>query len=725
MELLKSEIEIWGGIECSFNRVADRYTDQLELAGHYKRKDDIGRLADLGIKALRYPVLWEKHCPVSNSPIDWTHTEEVLIKLRELNITPIAGLVHHGSGPSYTNMYDDSFAEGLASYAAKVAAEFPWLEYYTPINEPLTTARFCGLYGHWYPHGTSDSQFLRILYTECKATVLAMKAIRLVNPDAKLVQTEDLGKTHSTETLKYQAEFENTRRWLSLDFLCGRVTPGHPLYTYLVHLGITEEELSFFSDDPCPPSIIGINHYITSERFIDENRDNYPSHTWGGNGRDNYADVEAVRVSGDCMAGPYNLFKEAWERYNLPMAITEVHLHCTREEQMRWFHYIWRAANELKKDGADIRAVTAWAMLGSFEWCSLLTRVNGDYESGLFDITGLTPRPTALATMAKALASEHSYTHPVLEDKGWWERPCRVSYITNNTPVAETYVTQASRPVMITGKTGALGQAFGRICQRRGMHYIILGRDDLDIANPGDIEKIIREYNPWSIINTAGFERIDAAESDPENCFRVNSIGPREMAYQCNKYDVKFVTFSSDLVFDGKKRDPYLESDVVSPINVYGESKVRAEHGVMASNPGALIIRTSAFFGPWDSYNFVANALYSFKHKLPFKALSDVTVSPTYLPDLVNITLDLLLDDESGIWNITNKGEISWARLAGEVAERAGYSSRNMDLVSLSEMKLPAPRPRYSVLKSEKGFELPSMNNALERFFNEQQLMTI
>src|SRR6185295_11672948 len=113
--------------------------------------------------------------------------------------------------------------------------------------------------------------------------------------------------------LKYQANFENKRRWLSLDLLCGKVTPRHPLYRYMLRFGITPNELLFFEENPCPPSVIGINHYVTSERFIDENLEKYPRHTWGGNRRHQYADVEAVRVSVDCMAGPYALFKEAWE----------------------------------------------------------------------------------------------------------------------------------------------------------------------------------------------------------------------------------------------------------------------------------------------------------------------------------------------------------------------------------------------------------------------------
>ena len=91
---------------------------------------------------MRYPVLWEKHQPCPDTEIDWTCTEKKLDSLRAHGIKPIAGLVHHGSGPAFANIHEDSFPEKLAEYAQKVAEKFPWIEYYTPINEPLTTARF-------------------------------------------------------------------------------------------------------------------------------------------------------------------------------------------------------------------------------------------------------------------------------------------------------------------------------------------------------------------------------------------------------------------------------------------------------------------------------------------------------------------------------------------------------------------------------------------------------
>ena len=123
-----------------------------------------------------------------------------------------------------------------------------------------------------------------------------MQAIRKINPAAKLVQTEDLSKTHSTPLLAYQADFENKRRWLTYDLLCGKVNQHHFFWNYFISLGIPETDLQFFLDNTCPPDIMGFNYYVTSERYLDENIENYPACTHGGNGRHRYADTEAVRA---------------------------------------------------------------------------------------------------------------------------------------------------------------------------------------------------------------------------------------------------------------------------------------------------------------------------------------------------------------------------------------------------------------------------------------------
>src|SRR5687767_8285860 len=110
-------IELWGGIECTVNRVGDTYFSQLDRNGHATRLEDLERIAALGIKALRYPVLWERTAPDGPAKADWHWADERLTRLRDLGVTPIAGLVHHGSGPPHTSLIDPSFSDGLADYA--------------------------------------------------------------------------------------------------------------------------------------------------------------------------------------------------------------------------------------------------------------------------------------------------------------------------------------------------------------------------------------------------------------------------------------------------------------------------------------------------------------------------------------------------------------------------------------------------------------------------------
>lgn len=423
--LPRPPLELWGGVECTVNRVGDRWFDQLRAGGHDRRIDDLDLVADLGVRAVRYPVLWERTAPDATFECDFSWSDQRLSHLRRRDVTPIVGLVHHGSGPAHTSLLDPQFPHKLARYAAAVARRYPWVELWTPVNEPLTTARFAGLYGHWYPHHCDDASFVRALYHQCRGVQLAMREIRRVNPRARLIQTEDLGMTLSTQLLHYQAQFENERRFLSYDLLCGRVRRGHPLFDYLRRSGLSADALAALCDEP-PVDVLGVNHYVTSVRFLDERTWHYPSERAGGNGRHAYVDVEAVRVCEEDFVEPAELLRQLWARFHLPIAVTEAHLGCTEDEQIRWFKEIWDAARLVRELGVDVRAVTAWSLLGAFDWHCLVTRDEGCYEPGAFDVRHDPPRPTALATYLHDLSRRPDAVHPALSTPGWWRLPTRL-----------------------------------------------------------------------------------------------------------------------------------------------------------------------------------------------------------------------------------------------------------------------------------------------------------
>ena len=597
---LRDPLELWGGVECTVNRVGDHSFDQLKSSGHAIRASDLDLIAGLGIRTLRSPLLWELTAPSYRVPIDWRWADDRLRRMAALSIRPIIGLVHHGSGPRYTSLTDPGFATGLAQYAEQVAKRFPWIQMYTPVNEPLTTARFSGLYGLWYPHGRDNATFARALVNQCRGTVLAMQAIRRVNCDAQLLQTDDLGRTASTRRMQYQADFDNERRWIAWDLLCGRVSRDHALYRFLIESGIEAAELGWFMDNPCPPDIVGINHYVTSDRFLDEHCDRYPAHFAGSNGRDLYADVDAVRVVPNYQPAWSSLLQEAWQRYRTPLVLSEVHLGCTREEQIRWFHEAWSAAGDARSGGVDVRAVTAWALFGSFNWNTLLTLDDGHYEPGAFDVRGTQPRPTALASLLRDLAAGAPARHPVLASRGWWDRPQRRLFASGDRALPgcpgprSRRKRDAARPILICAGSGSFARDVATACQRRGIEYRDLSGGRLDIHDPEELARALERMNPWATINAGGWEHAARADRDFIRLDGDNDLGPRALAIATSRHAIPLLTFSSQTT-----------------------SRATAD-ALMKHNPRALCVRAAAL-----------------------------------RPDLVNVSLDLLLDGECGLWHLS------------------------------------------------------------------------
>jgi dTDP-4-dehydrorhamnose reductase len=713
------QIEIWGGVECTLNRVGNVWHDQVERSGHARRASDLDLFAGLGIRTLRYPLLWERVAPHSLDQPDWSWTDERLARMRELGITPIAGLVHHGSGPSYTSLLDPNFPPLLARFAEQVAQRYPWITDYTPVNEPLTTARFSGLYGVWYPHCRSDKAFVRALLNQVWGTVLAMQAIRRVNPAARLIQTEDCGRCYGTTRTSRQVRFENHRRWLTWDLLTGRVDARHPVRKFLLKHGATTEELDRLQAHATPPSVVGLNYYLTSDRYLDHRLQHYPSNTHGGNGLIRYADVEAVRAREEGIAGHEAHLLEAWRRYRIPVALTEVHLACTREEQVRWLLEAWQGAQAAARQGARVVAITPWALLGSFDWDSLVTMPRGHYEAGAFDVRSAAPRATRVASAIRQLASGTMPARRSVQPQGWWRRPTRLLYASTITP--RDIIPAARKPLLVLGATGTLGRAFERMCHQRGLAVYCATRRDVNITDPQDVLALLKKLEPWAVVNATGYVRVDDAERDCDACFGVNTVGAVSVASACQQHGIQYVTYSSDLVFDGSQDKPYTETDTPRPLNVYGASKAEAERRVLEMMPNALVIRTSAFFGPWDAHNFVVQTLQSIRRGQRVAAAGDIVVSPTYVPDLVNATLDLLMDGETGLWHLANGGTATWFDFACEAAEACGERIDLIDRVAVSDLGWPAARPSYSALASVRGEVMRPRDEALAAFAQQQE----
>jgi dTDP-4-dehydrorhamnose reductase len=267
------------------------------------------------------------------------------------------------------------------------------------------------------------------------------------------------------------------------------------------------------------------------------------------------------------------------------------------------------------------------------------------------------------------------------------------------------------RKLLVTGATGTLGRAFARICEHRGLPFCVTSRAELNLADPASISAAIAHYRPWAVINAAGYVRVADAEDEPEACLAANATGAEFLAVACAASGIPLVTFSSDLVFDGKKGGAYHEEDPTCPTCVYGSSKASAEQRVLAAADQALIVRTSAFFGPWDRYNFAWATLAALARGEAVRASRDVVVSPTYVPDLCHATLDLLIDGEQGIWHLANDGAVSWHEFARRLAEGAGY-----DPALVLPVKGVAGN---TTLGSSRGMPMRPLDQSIDAFLRE------
>jgi len=654
-----------------------RSFDQLDRSGHLRRTDDLDLIAGLGITALRYPVLWEHVAPDGDlSRADWSRSDERLEHLRELGVRPIVGLLHHGNGPSDTDLLDPAFPERFAAYAAVVAERYPWVDAYIPVNEPLTTARFCGMYGFWHPHGRDRATMAKILHHQLHGSILAMRAIRDVNPRAEFIQNEDIAKVHATPTLAYEAAMQNERRWLTFDLLAGRVDPSHPMWPVFAD-AIGTEAIEAYVESPFPPDVVGFDHYVTSERFLDDALDPYPERYRSENGRHVFADVEAVWSLSDGPAGVEALLEEAWSRYELPIALTEVHLGGTRDEQMRWLVESYEAAVALRARGADVRGVTVWALLGMYDWNSLMLDPSGFYESGAFDVRDGTLRPTALAELIRELASGRPYTHPVLSVPGWWRRPERLIYRREQAPApaaADAHnVRRIGSPVAperadlhsVGGTTtrrrvgprlalvtngGMLADAFRTACATRGLAFdeVEIGRD----AEPEVVAEAIRSIDPWAVVDTLGFGPTDGVATEEAALGQrlrqsaVDAIGAAHgaAARSADTLGVAMLAASSWTVFAGRDDRPRTELETPDATTDLGRAWQRAETAVLEAAPSAFVVRPGPLLG---------SPLVPVKSQ---DTAGSLIVAPSFGPDVANVALDLLIDGETGVWHLANAG---------------------------------------------------------------------
>lgn len=285
--------------------------------------------------------------------------------------------------------------------------------------------------------------------------------------------------------------------------------------------------------------------------------------------------------------------------------------------------------------------------------------------------------------------------------------------------------------ILITGGKGQLGCQIKSILERNSSDISKLDEkfnncesrfidyDELDITNYNDVDAFIGSYKPDAIINCAAYTNVDGCERDSDAAFKVNSIGPRNLAAASEKYSVKLLHVSTDYVFNGEGTVPFREYDVPQPVSVYGKTKLLGEQYVRENCSRYFIVRTAWLYGEWGK-NFVYTIMKVAKEKGHVDVVNDQRGNPTYAEDLAHHILKLVLSDEYGIYHCTGTGECSWYDFACKIVEYSGIDATVSPITS-ADLNRSAKRPAYSsldnmMLRVTVGDEMRPWKEALKSF---------
>lgn len=259
---------------------------------------------------------------------------------------------------------------------------------------------------------------------------------------------------------------------------------------------------------------------------------------------------------------------------------------------------------------------------------------------------------------------------------------------------------QLRRRVLVAGATGMLGSDLAPVLAGAGCEVFARPRSDLDITRPEEIARAFRELRPEVVVNCAAFTKVDACESDPR-AMEVNAEGVALLARFSIRHGAKLVQISSDFVFDGEKRTPYVEEDATAPLSAYGRSKSLGEEAALRV-PTGLVVRASWLFGN-AGWNFVEAILKQVEAgKTELTVVEDQRGKPTATSDLAEAILALLVADAVGTYHFANRGEITWADFAREILRLADHAEVPVLPITSESLARPAKRPAYSVLDTGK-----------------------
>lgn len=252
------------------------------------------------------------------------------------------------------------------------------------------------------------------------------------------------------------------------------------------------------------------------------------------------------------------------------------------------------------------------------------------------------------------------------------------------------------KKIIVTGCSGQLGRAVNEFYKNDPeISFVNTDVDELDITDIDAVLKLVREVQPYAIINCAAFTAVDACETQYEKAFAINAIGPRNLAIAARETGAKLMHISTDYVFDGKGTKPYVETDATAPASAYGSTKLAGEKFVEQFAEKYFILRTAWLYG--DGKNFAKTMLKLAETHDVVRVVNDQFGSPTSTVELTKAIAALLFTDNYGIFHATCEGSCSWADFAAEIFRLAGKQTK-VEGISTEEYGSVTPRPLYSVL---------------------------
>ncbi|MHB9097006.1 MAG: dTDP-4-dehydrorhamnose reductase [Syntrophales bacterium] len=276
--------------------------------------------------------------------------------------------------------------------------------------------------------------------------------------------------------------------------------------------------------------------------------------------------------------------------------------------------------------------------------------------------------------------------------------------------------------ILILGHKGMLGSD---LMLRLMRAHDVTGRDvdAFDIASADDCRRVVAECSPEVVINAAAYTNVDGCEANREKCFAVNAAGVKNVALACRGRGITLVHFSTDYIFDGRKRTPYVEEDLPAPLNVYGASKWEGEQYLRDHVERSILIRTAWLYGSHGN-NFVKTILEKAATVKTLEVVDDQIGSPTYTRDLAAAVELLIEGGHTGIFHVTNRGRCSWYEFAREIVRCAGMNDVTIRPIGSEKLARPALRPSWSVLSCRKftaasGMTLPLWQSALRDYLKQ------